>query len=87
MATLEFMLVTERARPKPGEIKIADLEKELMLAKRALEQLCDPPNEDPRLNKKGGTRNIAWSDPALHCGEVTPLCPMGSAESCRMAGV
>jgi len=87
MAALELMLVTERARPKPGEIRIADLEKELMLAKRALEQLHDPPNEDPSLNKKGGTRNIAWSDPGLHCSEVTPLCPTGSGESCRIAGV
>lgn len=36
IATLELMLVTERARPKPSENKIADLEKELTLAKRAL---------------------------------------------------
>jgi len=42
IATLELMLVTERSRPKPSEIKIADLEKELMLARRALERLHDP---------------------------------------------
>jgi hypothetical protein len=36
IATLELMLVTERSRPKPSEKKIADLEKELTLAKRAL---------------------------------------------------
>jgi hypothetical protein len=36
IATLELMLVTERSRPKPSENKIADLEKELTLAKRAL---------------------------------------------------
>jgi hypothetical protein len=36
IATLELMLVTERARPKPNENKIADLEKQLTLAKRAL---------------------------------------------------
>jgi len=36
IATLELMLVTGRSRPKPNEKKIADLEKELTLAKRAL---------------------------------------------------
>jgi hypothetical protein len=36
IATLELTLVTERARPKPSENKIADLEKQLTLAKRAL---------------------------------------------------
>ena len=36
IATLELMIVTERARPTPSENKIADLEKELTLAKRAL---------------------------------------------------
>ena len=39
IATLERMLVTERARPKPSEHKIADLEKELTLARRPLEKL------------------------------------------------
>ena len=38
VATLELMLVTERARPQPSENKIADLEKELTLARRALEK-------------------------------------------------
>jgi len=36
IATLELMLVTERARPKPSENRIADFEKELALAKQAL---------------------------------------------------
>jgi hypothetical protein len=38
IATLELMLVTERSRPKPSESKIADLEKELTLARKALEK-------------------------------------------------
>jgi hypothetical protein len=38
IATLELMLVTERSRPKPSANKIADLEKELTLARTALEK-------------------------------------------------
>jgi hypothetical protein len=38
VATLELMLVTERARPQPSQNKIAGLEKELTLARRALEK-------------------------------------------------
>jgi hypothetical protein len=38
IATLELMLVTERSRPTPRENKIADLEKELMLARGTLEK-------------------------------------------------
>ena len=38
IATLELMLVTERSRPKPSENKIADLEKQLTLARKALEK-------------------------------------------------
>ena len=38
VATLELMLVTERARPKPHEDKIAKLEQELKAATAALEK-------------------------------------------------
>ena len=37
VATLELMLVTERARPKPDNNELARLEKELRNAKSALE--------------------------------------------------
>lgn len=36
VATLELMLVTERARPKPNEHQIEELQKELGEAKSAL---------------------------------------------------
>jgi peptidoglycan hydrolase CwlO-like protein len=38
VATLELMLVTARARPKPNEDEIAKLEQELKVAKAALEK-------------------------------------------------
>jgi hypothetical protein len=37
VATLELMLVTERARPKPDNSELARLEKDLKDAKSALE--------------------------------------------------
>ena len=38
IATLDLMLVTERARPKPREDEIAKLERELKAATTALEK-------------------------------------------------
>jgi hypothetical protein len=38
VATLELMLVTERARPKPNEHEIQRLEKELTEARSALQK-------------------------------------------------
>lgn len=38
VATLELMLVTARARPKPNEAEIANLERELKVATAALEK-------------------------------------------------
>jgi hypothetical protein len=38
VATLELMLVTARARPKPSEDEIAKLEQELKVATTALEK-------------------------------------------------
>lgn len=38
VATLELMLVTERARPKPNEDTIAKLESDLAAAKAAVEK-------------------------------------------------
>ena len=38
VATLDLMLVTARARPKPNETEIAKLEKELKIAKAAVEE-------------------------------------------------
>jgi hypothetical protein len=38
VATLELMLVTARARPKPNEDEIAKLEQELKVATAALEK-------------------------------------------------
>lgn len=38
VATLELMLVTERARPKPNEAEIAKLKQELKVATAALEK-------------------------------------------------
>ena len=38
VATVELMLVTARARPKPHEHEIAKLEQELKIAKAALEE-------------------------------------------------
>ena len=38
VATLELMLVTERARPKPNEHEIEELEKELTEARSALQK-------------------------------------------------
>lgn len=38
VATLELMLVTERARPKPNEQEIEKLEKELTEARSALQK-------------------------------------------------
>jgi hypothetical protein len=38
VATLEVMLVTARARPTPNEDEIAELEKELKIAKAAVEE-------------------------------------------------
>jgi hypothetical protein len=41
VATLELMLVTERARPKPNEHEIEKLEKQLSKAKLALQKYND----------------------------------------------
>ena len=38
VATLELMLVTERARPKPRKLEIAQLEKDIKRARAALEK-------------------------------------------------
>jgi hypothetical protein len=38
VATLELMLVTEQARPKPNEHEIEKVEKELAAAKSALQK-------------------------------------------------
>ena len=38
IATLELMLVTERARPTPNERQIGELERELAEARTALEK-------------------------------------------------
>jgi hypothetical protein len=38
VATLDLMLVTARARPTPNETEIAKLEKELKIAKAAVEE-------------------------------------------------
>lgn len=38
IATLELMLVTERARPKPNEREIEKLEQQLSEARKALEK-------------------------------------------------
>lgn len=41
VATIELMLVTERARPKPDEHEIEKLEKELREAKSSLQKYMD----------------------------------------------
>ena len=51
VATLELMLVTERARPKPREDAIGKLEKELKAAKAALEKYG---KEHPQSRKPSG---------------------------------